>query len=110
VTVNGLSCPSAGNCTAGGTFTGGGRYAWGGTTPSVLNLRQPAAQAFVAGEADGTWGAARLPAASPGTKVSGLGGFGGLGSAANCVAAGVYDAGQSQSRLFVLAEVPAKHG
>ena len=88
--VSSMSCGSAGNCAAGGYYTDGdGHY-----------------QGFVAGEQDGTWGAA--------IEVPGLGALNAgeraavnavsCGSAGNCVAGGAYTDGGGHHQGFVADE------
>jgi hypothetical protein len=90
-----ISCPSSGNCTAGGTYldASGNR------------------QAFVADEANGTWGEARE---IPGLEALNSGGDASMaalscGSAGNCVAGGAYKAGGSYF-AYLAAEVAGQWG
>jgi hypothetical protein len=88
--VQSLSCASAGNCSAGGFYTDGSAHA----------------QAFVAGEVNGTWGNA---VEVPGTTTLNAGG-GALvlslscASAGNCSAGGFYIDGSSGQLAFVVSE------
>ena len=88
-----VSCASAGNCSAGGTYTDG---------PDV-------AQAFVAGEVNGTWRAAiEVPGSGSlneggGAQVSSVS----CASAGNCAAGGFYSDGSLSdlAQAFVASEV-----
>src|SRR5258706_375301 len=88
-TVGPVSCASAGNCAAGGFYYDGGGF-----------------QAFVAGEANGTWHAA---IEVPGTATLNQGGSARVAavscpSVGNCTAGGFFDDGDRQAQPFVASE------
>jgi hypothetical protein len=98
--IDSLACKSAGNCTAAGT------YAWG-----VTSANPGSQSAFVAGEASGTWAAARIPAGLAALNVGADGGVTGLSCAAvaTCAVVGAYTtAKQTSSGGFLLAEIPVQ--
>ena len=88
--VNSVSCASAGNCSAGGSYTDSSGHA----------------QAFVAGETNGTWGAAQEV---PGTAALNSGGEAvvssvSCASAGNCAAGGYYVDSSGHAQAFVANE------
>ena len=88
--VNSLSCASAGNCSAGGSYIDSSLHS----------------QAFVAGEVNGTWHAAREV---PGTAALNQGGNALADSvscvmAGNCAAAGWYTDSSGHTQAFVVNE------
>jgi hypothetical protein len=94
--VASVSCASAGNCSAGGDYRDGH-----GLT-----------QAFVVGEAHGTWGKAEQV---PGLAALNTGGLGLLvslscGSAGNCSAGGRYSDSSANSQAYVVSEVNGTWG
>ena len=97
--IDSLACKSAGNCTAGGT------YAWGVTTANPSGSDS----VFVAGEASGTWSAARVPAglvalnSGGGASVTGLS----CAAVATCAVVGDYTTRNAQGG-FLLAEIPVQ--
>jgi hypothetical protein len=88
--ITSVSCASAGNCAAGGLYTDSSGHA----------------QAFVAGETNGTWHAAREV---PGTAALNKNGYAGVISvscvaAGNCSAGGFYTDGTGLQQAFVADE------
>jgi cytochrome c551/c552 len=93
--LNSVSCGAAGNCSAGGYYTDHGRL-----------------QAFVAGEASGSWGTAKEV---PGTAALNKDGGAGINSlscasAGNCSAGGFYTDGSGQLQAWVAGEAGGSWG
>jgi hypothetical protein len=93
VTLDSLSCPSAGNCSAGGQYSSDGDQ-----------------QAFVVSEKNGSWGRA---IEVPGLAALNNGALGGINSvscasAGNCAATGTYDNGAPKA--FVVSETSGSWG
>ena len=93
--VNSVSCASKNNCAAGGSYVGSGQ-----SLP------------FVAGEVDGTWGAAQEV---PGTADVNAGGVAQVssvscGSAGDCAAGGLYLNSSFHEQAFVATEVNGTWG
>ncbi len=93
--LNSVSCGAAGSCSAGGYYTDHGRL-----------------QAFVAGEASGTWGTAKEV---PGTAALNKDGGAGINSlscasAGNCAAGGFYTDGSGQLQAFVTGKTSGTWG
>jgi D-alanine-D-alanine ligase-like ATP-grasp enzyme len=94
--VDSVSCTAAGDCTAGGNYT----------DSSGLS------QAFVATQANGTWGTAQE---APGTAALNTGGTAAVGSvsctsAGNCAAAGNYTDSSGHGQVFVASQVHGTWG
>jgi len=91
-----VSCPSAGNCSAGGYYTDGSGHQ----------------QAFVVGEANGTWGTAIEVPGFSALNQSVLGGLTSVScaSAGNCSAGGYYTDGSGRQQAFVVGEANGTWG
>jgi hypothetical protein len=88
--VTSASCPRPGSCGIGGFYTDQARHV----------------QAFVATEADGTWG---KPQQVPGTAALNAGGYAGLTSLScpvpgTCTAAGIYQPARGPDQIFVASQ------
>ena len=89
-TVNSVSCTSPGNCSAGGSYT----------------TSTPVTQAFIADEANGTWGKARAVPGSVALNKRGLAQVNSVSctSAGNCSAGGFYLDASFNTQAFVVSE------
>ena len=96
--VDYLACSTAANCTAVGSYTLG-------------NVSDPTgSEAFVVGEANGTWSSVAGSASLNSLNSGGQDAFAGVAcaSAANCAAGGLYSTSKQGQGAFVLAELPVR--
>jgi hypothetical protein len=94
--ISSVSCVSAGNCSAGGTYTDGSGHI----------------QAFVVGDAIGTWGKAKEVPGFAALNVGKWAWFGAVScaSAGNCTAGGAYTDGSGHRQGFVVRQTNGSWG
>jgi hypothetical protein len=94
--IGSVSCASAGNCGAGGYYTDSSGHE----------------QAFVVGEANGTWGTAQEVLGTAALNKGGTAGIGSVScaSAGNCSASGSYQDSSENGQAFVVGEANGTWG